>query len=48
MIGIRRFELQQLCQGGGPGLVHGGADGCLDTLQIEAACGLAVAENDAQ
>src|ERR1035438_384439 len=28
--------------------MHGGADGCLDTFQIELASGLAVAENDAQ
>jgi hypothetical protein len=28
--------------------MHGGADGCLDTLQIKAAVDFAVAENDAQ
>jgi len=48
MIDIRRLELQQLRKGGSPGLMHRGADGCLYTLQIEAAGGLAVAENDAQ
>lgn len=48
MSGIRLFELQQLRQGSGPGLMHGGTDRCLDTLQIEAAARFAVAENDAQ
>jgi hypothetical protein len=48
VISIRRLELQQLGQGGGPGSMHRGADGCLGTLQIEVAGGLAVAENDVQ
>jgi hypothetical protein len=43
MIGIRRFELQQLRQGSGTGLMHGGTNRCLSTLQIEAAGGVAVA-----
>ena len=48
MLGIGLFELQQLRQGCSPGLVHRGTDRCLDTLQIEPARRLAVAENDAQ
>ena len=48
MIGIRRFELQQLRQGRSSGLMHGGPDGGLDALQIESPCRLAVAENDPQ
>ena len=28
--------------------MHSGADRCLDTLQVESACRLAVAENDAK
>ena len=48
MVGIRRFELQQLRQGTGPGAMHGGTDHGLDTLQIELAACPAVAENDAK
>ena len=48
MIGIRRFELQQLRQRRGPGLMHSGTNRCLDTLQIESATRFAVAENDAE
>ena len=48
VIDIRWLELQKLCQSSGPGVMHRGTDRGLDTLQIEAACGLAVAENDAQ
>lgn len=48
MAGIRRFELQQLCQGTGPGVMHRGTDHGLDTLQIELAAGPVVAENDAK
>ena len=44
MVGIRRFESQQLTQGTGPGVTHRG----LDTLQIELAGCSAVAENNAQ
>lgn len=48
MIGIRWFEWQQLRKGSSPGLMHSGTDRCLDTLQVEPAARLAVAENDAQ
>src|SRR6266571_2450521 len=48
LIGIRQFELQQLRQGCGSGLMHSGPHGCLDALQIEPPCRLAVAENDPQ
>ena len=48
VIGIRLFELQQLRQRHGPGLMHSGADRCLDTLQVESASRLEVAENDAK
>ena len=48
VFGIRRFELQQLRQGPGPSPMHHGTDHSLDTLQIELAGCLAVAENDAQ
>jgi hypothetical protein len=47
MIGIRRIELQQLRQCRSSGLKHGGANGCLDTLQIQAAGISAITENDA-
>jgi hypothetical protein len=45
---IRRFELQQLRQRRGSGLMHRGTDHGLDALQIELAGCPAVAENDAQ
>ena len=48
MIGIRRFELQKLRQRHGPGLMHGGPDRRLDTLQVKTASRFAVAENDAE
>ena len=48
MVGIRRFELQQLRQGTGPGVMHRRTDRGLDTLQIEVAACPAVAENDAE
>lgn len=48
MVGIRRFELQQLRQGTGPGVMHRRTDRGLDTLQIEVAACPAVAENDAK
>lgn len=48
MIGIRRFELQQLRQGNGAGVMHRGTDYGLDALQIELAGGPAVAENEAE
>jgi hypothetical protein len=48
VIGIGLFELQQLSQGSGPGLMHCGTDRCLDTLQVESAGRFAVAENDAK
>lgn len=48
MVGIRRFELQQLRQDTGPGVMHRGTNRGLDTLQIELAVGLAVAENNAK
>jgi hypothetical protein len=48
VIGIRLFELQQLGQSHRPGLMHRSTDCCLDTLEIEAARRLAVAQNDAQ
>lgn len=46
--GIRHFELQQLCQGTGPGAMHRGPDDGLDTFQIELPGCPALAENDAQ
>jgi tetratricopeptide (TPR) repeat protein len=48
VIGIRWFELQQLAQSHGPGLMHRSTNRCLDTLEIESASRLAVAENDAK
>ena len=48
MCGIRWLELQQLRQGNRPGLMHSGTDRCLNTLQVELAGRLAVAENDAK
>ena len=48
MLGIGWFELQQLRQGRGPGVMHRGTNRCLDTLQIEVAACPAVAENDAK
>ena len=48
VIGVRLFELQQLRQCHGPGLMHSGTDRCLDTLEIEPARRLAVAKNDAK
>ena len=48
MVGIRRFESQQLTQGTGPGVTHRGTDHGLDTLQIELAGCSAVAENNAK
>ena len=48
MLGIGWFELQQLHQGRGPGLMHSGTDRGLDTFQVESASRFAVAENDAQ
>lgn len=48
VIGIRLFELQQLRQSHGSGLMHRGTNRCLDTLKIESASRLAVAKNDAQ
>ena len=48
VIGIRLFALQQLRQRHGPGLMHSGTDRCLNTLQVELAGRLAVAENDAK
>jgi hypothetical protein len=48
VIGIRLFELQQLGQSHGPGLMHRSTDCSLDTLEIESASRLAVAQNDAQ
>lgn len=48
MAGIRRFELQKLCQSHGPGLMHRGTDHSLNAFQIELAGCPAVAENDAQ
>lgn len=48
MIPIRFFVLQQLRQGGCPGMMHGGADCCLDTFQIESAVRFVIAENNAE
>jgi hypothetical protein len=48
VIGIRLFELQQLRQRHGPGLMHSGTNRGLDTLQVESASRIAVAENDAK
>jgi hypothetical protein len=48
MVGIRRFPLQQLRKGTRAHVVHRGADGGLDTFQIEPAACPAVAENNAQ
>jgi hypothetical protein len=48
VIVIRLFELQELRQRHGPGLMHRGTDRGLDTLEIEPASRLAVAKNDAQ
>jgi hypothetical protein len=48
MPGIGWFELQQLRQGTGPGVMHRGTNRCLDTFQIESAGRFAVAENNAQ
>jgi hypothetical protein len=48
MPGIGLFELQQLRQGTGSGVMHRGTDRRLDTFQIDAASRLAVAENNAQ
>jgi hypothetical protein len=48
VIGIRLFELQQLRQSQGSGLMHRSTDRCLDTLKIESASRLAVAKNDAK
>jgi hypothetical protein len=47
-IGIRRFALQQSRQGRSAGPMHGGTHGDLDTLQIETAVEVAIAENNAQ
>ena len=46
MVGLRRFELQQLRQDTGPGVMHRGTDHGLDTLQVQLAGCPAVAEND--
>jgi hypothetical protein len=48
MLRIGLFELQQLRQGTGPGVMHRGTDRRLDALLIEPASRFAVAENDAQ
>ncbi len=48
VLGIRLFELQQLRESHGPGLMHRSTDCCLDTLEIESAGRLAVAKNDVQ
>jgi hypothetical protein len=48
VVGIRQFELQQLRQGTGAGVMHRGTDHRLDALQIELASCLAVAENNAK
>jgi hypothetical protein len=48
VIPIRRFELQQLRQSGGPGIVHGRADRAFDRFQIELTGCFAVPENDAE
>ena len=48
MVGIRRFALQQSRQGRSAGPMHGGTHGGFDTLQIEGAVEVAIAENNAQ
>jgi hypothetical protein len=48
VVGIWWFELQQLRQGSGPGLMHRSTDRCLDTLQIESAGRFAITENNAK
>jgi len=48
LIGMGWLELQQLRQGRRSGLMHSGPDGGLDALQIEAAGGPPIAENQAQ
>ena len=46
MVGVWRFELQQLGQGCRSGLVQRGTNRRLNTLQIELARRFAVAENE--
>jgi hypothetical protein len=48
VVGIRRFEWQQLRQGTRPDVMHRGTDCGRDTFQIELAASPAVAENNAQ
>ena len=48
VIGVRLLVFQQLRQGSGAGMMQGGTDRCLGTLQIKPAGRLAVPENDAK
>ena len=48
VVRIRRFELQQLRQSGGSGMVHGGTNRGLDCFQIDLPGGLTVPENDVE
>jgi hypothetical protein len=46
VVRIGRIVLQQLCERGSPGLVHGGSQSSLDRFQIEPAVVAALLKNN--
>jgi hypothetical protein len=48
LVRIRRIILQQLCQRGGPGLMHGCSHSRLDRFQIEPTVAAALLKNNPQ